>query len=737
MNESKQGLGTFAGVFTPTILTILGVILYLRLGWVVGNAGFGGAVLIIVLANIITLSTGFSIAAIATNTRVGAGGFYSLISRSLGLEIGSAVGIPLFLSQALSGALYIVGFTEAWVAMFPHHLPLMISGILLLILVLISLVGAKFAMKSQYLIIAIIFVSLLSFFLGTKPITVEIGTWGGYTNAGFWAVFAIFFPAVTGISAGAAMSGDLKDPGKSLPVGILSAIGVGFVIYVAMAFWFDYLATPVQLLQNNTIMFDLAKWHYPVIAGVLGATFSSALGSILGAPRTLMAMGQDKAVPFSSVLSRSYLKGEPIPALLVTIMIIVACLTLADFNTIAPLLTMFFLVSYTMMNAAVAIEKGLGIPSFRPRFNTPTWIPIFGALWGVVVMFLIDPVFAAVAWLLILAFYGLQVKRGLRTPWGDVRIGIMSAIAEWGARKVAQMPKHPKTWKPNLMIPVEDPANWPQLMSFLRDIVFPSGTLRVFSVRIFGEGVQVAIRGLATQLFGKHYKEKEEERSQEAEAQTEKLETQLDDLLQPVREDGILVTSNVIECNNFLEGMSIITQVMQGMHFPPNMIFLTMSAEGSKDNRLEEMITIAIRQHLGIVVLSLHPKNALGNRTVINVWLRRSSPNKDLAVLIALQLNRNWDGQLRFISVADDEENQHKSQLVLRRLIDRTRMPARTEGLVLVGEFQGMLENAPLADLNVFGISNDLDADVMHGLVDKVNTSCLFVKDGGEESMLV
>jgi len=737
MSEGKKGLGTFEGVFTPTILTILGVIMYLRLGWVVGNAGLGGAILIILLAKVITISAGLSIASIATNTKVGAGGSYALISRSLGLEVGSAVGIPLYLSQTLGGAMYITGFTEAWIALFPQHPPLLVGSGLLLLTLIISLIGAQFAMRAQFLIMAIIFVSLASFILGTQPEQAQIVVWGDFPAAGFWAVFAIFFPAVTGIEAGAAMSGDLRDSRKSLPAGILSAIGISLVIYIAIAFWLDHQATSEQLVANNTIMFELSRWRVLLAAGVLGATFSSALGSVVGAPRTLMAMGQDRAIPFNRVFARRTKRGEPIPAIIFTAAAIMVALVLGDLNSIAPLLTMFFLITYTTINLAVAIEQGIGIPSFRPRFRSPSWVPVIGALWAVVIMFMINAVFAGVAWLLILAFYALQVKRGLRTPWGDVRVGLLNAIAEWGARKVAQMPKHPKTWKPNLMIPVEDPANWPQLMTFLRDIVFPAGTLRVFSVRIISEGAQVAIRGLASQLFGRRYREKEEERAQQAEAQTTKLEIQLNELVLPVRSEGILATSNIIECHNFLEGMSIITQVMHGMHFPPNVMFLTMSADRTKDNRLEEMIAIAIREHLGIVVLSLHPKNGLGNRSIINVWLRRSSPNKDLAVLMALQLKRNWDSRLRFITVAVDEETQQKSQLVLERLIDRTRMPSGTEAAAIQGDFQQVLEEAPTADLNVFGLSNDLDADLMHDLATKVNTSCLFVKDGGEESMLV
>ncbi|MFN2180066.1 MAG: sodium transporter, partial [Candidatus Promineifilaceae bacterium] len=111
--------GTFAGVFVPTILTVLGAIMYLRLGWVAGNAGLIGALLIIVLAHVITFTTGLSVSSVATNTRVGAGGAFAIISQSLGIEIGGSVGVPLYLAQGVSVALYILAFAEGVMSLVP------------------------------------------------------------------------------------------------------------------------------------------------------------------------------------------------------------------------------------------------------------------------------------------------------------------------------------------------------------------------------------------------------------------------------------------------------------------------------------------------------------------------------------------------------------------------------------------------------------------------------------------
>ncbi|MFC1562972.1 amino acid permease [candidate division KSB1 bacterium] len=731
MNNEVKRFGTFEGVFTPTVLTIIGVIMYLRLGWVVGNAGFGGALLIILLAKVVTITTGLAISSMTTNIRIGAGGSYALISRSLGAEIGSSIGIPLYLSLTLGASMYIIGFTEAWVSIFPSHDIRIVSTGVLVCLFVISIISAKMAMKVQYIIMAIITASLVSFFLGKTDGNQEIIMWGTFSQAPFWIVFSIFFPAVTGIEAGAAMSGDLKDPRKSLPIGILSAILISTIIYIAVAFWLDGLSTPEVLVNNYTIMFELSRWRILIIAGVLGATLSSALGSIVGGPRTLMALGQDRVLPFSKFFAKLSTNGEPRNAIIFTGIIIEICLLSADLNTIAPLLTMFFLITYGVINVAVLIEKFIGIPSFRPSFKIPLIVPFIGSLWCLSIMFLINPSFAAVAMILIVVVYLIQVKRRVKTPWGDVRSGLFNAIAEWAAKTSAHLPRHAKTWKPNLMIPIEEPKSWIYLMDFVRDIVFPKGTLRLFSVRILEEGIEKKISLMRNVIFKKG---EVTEQIKIAESE-EELEKQLEELSEPVEKEGIFTASTVIESHNFLEGISIISQVMKGMFFPPNTIFLTMSDDRTKDNRLEEMIAISIREKLGVIILSLHPKAGFGKKEKINVWIHLGSPNRDLAILIAIQLAHNWDGNLRLLSVATDEEKPEMIELALRKMMDRARMPSSTEVHIFEGNFKDTISKAPSADINIFGTPRDLKCDTLHEISEISYSSCIFVKDSGEESI--
>ena len=221
-----------------------------------------------------------------------------------------------------------------------------------------------------------------------------------------------------------------------------------------------------------------------VLAGMLGATLSSALGVIVASPRILMSLARNRAIPFSGVFSSLSKNGEPRNAIIFTGLFIAGSVLVGDLNTIAPFMTMFFLITYGTINLAVLIEKGIGIPSFRPSFNPPIVFPLIGVLWSFAIMFIINPFFAGGALGVILVVYIIQVKRGLSAPFGDVRSGLFMAIAEWAAKVSARMPQSAKTWKPNLMVPIEDPKNWSQLMGFIRDIIFPKGTLRVFSVKL-------------------------------------------------------------------------------------------------------------------------------------------------------------------------------------------------------------------------------------------------------------
>ncbi|MCB0744665.1 MAG: amino acid permease, partial [Ignavibacteriae bacterium] len=434
--------GTFGGVFTPDVLTILGVIMFLRLGWVVGNAGLLGAIAIILMAKVITICTGMSMSSITTNIKIGPGGPYSIISKSLGLEAGGSIGIPFYVSQSLSAALYIIGFTEGWLMIFPDHSSILVSLITAAVLFIISYSGTKNAIKVQYIIFVIIILSILSFlFIQAEPVD-KITLIGNFEDANFWHVFAIFFPAVTGIMAGANLSGDLINPRKSIPLGTLAAIGFTLLIYLLMAYISAKFITPDELRTNQMFMVKYSFWGPLVIAGILAATFSSALGSLIGAPRILQALAVQGTIPFSTLFDKLSSNHEPRNAIIFTAAIILVALVLGDLNALATLITLFFLITYGMLNLVVFIQQSMKIISFRPTFKISRIIPFIGALGSFLVMLLVSPIFSLLAIITIIILYTWLSKKGLTTESGDIRGGMFLVLAEVASRIAARFPRH-------------------------------------------------------------------------------------------------------------------------------------------------------------------------------------------------------------------------------------------------------------------------------------------------------
>ncbi len=703
-NSMPKKLGTFGGVFTPDVLTILGVIMFLRLGWVVGNAGLLGAVAIILLAKVITICTGFSMSSITTNIKIGPGGAYSIISKSLGLEAGGSVGIPFYVSQTLSVALYIIGFVEGWKFIFPEHSEIVVIIVTWAAVLGISYISAAFAIRVQYIIMLIIALAILSFVLSPVEPTHRFQLIGQFEDGSFWEVFAIFFPAVTGIMAGANLSGDLKNPRKSIPMGTMSAIGVTLIIYLGLAWYNAAFFTPAELRTNQMIMVENAYIEFLVLLGILAATFSSALSSLVGAPRILQALAEQKTVPMHNFFQQKVNGSEPRNAIIFTSGIVLVALLLGDLNQLAALITMFFLITYGMLNLVVFIQQSMKIISFRPTFKIPRIVSFIGALGCIFVMFLINPIFSVIAIVTIIALYFWLAKKGLSAEWGDIRGGMFLVLAERASRLAAKFPRHQIAWKPDILLPIEDPKVWAGSLLFIKNITYPSGSLFAFTV--------------------KNTKVKE-------------TREDLKRLVAPLSSDGILVNSAVLDDSSFLHGAKLVIQTLQGGAFRPNILFLTVGKETQNDVMIKELVEHASEHELGTILLKQHPRTAFGLQKTINVWLRDKSPNWHLAILITLQLQLNWEGKINLVTVAEDSSQEANLKLFLNRLSDQARLPSLTEFHVINGNFIEALTKAPRADISIFGIGDDLPFPFMREITELTSSSCLFVKDSGQESAIV
>lgn len=406
-DEPRRRFGTFEAVFLPTLLTILGVILFLRVGRLVGQAGLPGAAAVMGVAFSIVGATALSLAHAVRVGRVGAGGAFGLLRESLGPTIAAGIGLPLYVSQALVVALYVFGFRSGWLRVFPEHDPLAIDLVTFALIGCLAYTSARLAFRVQYLLLVVLVLALTSvfaapFLAGTGP-EPDLSRSASGADASFWSLLGIFFPAATGILAGANLSGELRDPRRSLPLGMLSAILISALVYFATAWVLSVLAPPDELVRDEGVLLDVAAFEPAVLAGLLGATFSSGLASMVGAPRIVQAIAASTNHPSGAWLARVDGRGEPRRALLVSAGITAGGIALRDLDAIATLLTVVFLAVYGSINAVVLWKR-----TPESRFLRVT--SAFGAAGCAGAMVLVDAK-ASLAVVLMVAGFLLLLRR--------------------------------------------------------------------------------------------------------------------------------------------------------------------------------------------------------------------------------------------------------------------------------------------------------------------------------------
>ncbi len=457
---NHKKFGTFGGVFTPCTLTILGVIMFLRFGVVIGNAGIFHGILIVLMAKVITTLTTMSLSAIATNTMVKGGGAYFLISRSLGVEFGGAIGIVFFLSQAISVALYVMGFTEtlAAVSSTVSDNYLLTASIVNAVVFLCVYIGAAWTIKVQYFILAILAAAIASFVIGgIGKFDINImqdNMSSDYTPGNnLWTMFALFFPAATGVMAGANMSGDLANPGRAIPRGTFSSIFVTAIVYLVFAVILGCACPREALLHNAMIVSETALSSKLIVAGIFAATISSALGSMMGAPRILQALAKDRIFGVLNLfIHGSNKSGEPRRAIIMTFLIAEFGILLGNLDMIAPVITMFFMITYGVLNFAAFKEYVSGNPSYRPTFKIRHWsISLAGAILCLMVMTLIDPLWAVVSIVIMAAIYYYLAKREIESNWGNLNSGSAIERVRRDLLRLELEKYHPKNWRPTIL----------------------------------------------------------------------------------------------------------------------------------------------------------------------------------------------------------------------------------------------------------------------------------------------
>ena len=662
MSGDQRGrFGTFEGVFTPNILTILGLILFLRTGWVVGQAGLLQSLLIVVLSAFITFITGLSLSVIATSMRVGAGGTYFVISRTLGAEAGGSIGIPLYLSQAVSVAFYIIGFTDAFVAAYPGYDARIVSTVVAVTFAVMAWVGADFAFKVQNVILLVLAASIVSFFSGGwSTITDPILT-SGYTEGNnFWTVFAVFFPAVTGIAVGASMSGDLKNPAESIPKGTMYSIAVSTVIYLGTVTWLAFHENRQELLTNNLIVKDIAYWPGLIFAGIYAATLSSALGSILAAPRTLEALANDQVVP-EKLKDRLGSKTEPRMGVLLTTVIALITIWAGDLDMVAPVITMFFLNTYGVVNLAAGVQLLVDNPSFRPSFKMPWWLSFVGVFGCYGVMFLINTVATIVAIVVTVIIYVQLERRSLERTWGDVRSGFWFALARRALVQLETVTWHVKNWRPSILVFTGQPHNREHLVEMAEWLSTGKGIV-TFVQLVPGNTEQLMKSGAVDQA---------------------KVEIE-----QYIKERGLQAFGTSVAADSFVSGADVIMQSHGVGGLSSNAILMGMG--GTVDGLTVQMHKVRRAALFGksVMMLRYHQDRGWGSRSTIDVWWGGMGSNAPLMLLLAhlVQIHPDWSGAtIRLLQIVNDESLSEASLAELNRLLEEVRVDAEPQVLVRQG----------------------------------------------------
>ncbi|MCW3788197.1 AAA family ATPase [Plebeiibacterium sediminum] len=651
MAKAKK-FGTFSGVFTPSILTILGVIMYLRFPAIIGQAGLINTIGIIVIAHIISITTSLSVASLSTDKPVQTGGTYFMISRSLGLPIGGTLGLALFVGLSFSVSLYLIGFAESFLQYWGMEVSIntirITGSIVLFIVTTITFISTSLAIKSQYFIMAAIGLSLLSIFLGKHelvPSAVHLAPLD--SAAPFMVLFGIFFPAVTGFEAGVSMSGDLKDPKKSLPMGAMLAVGIGFVVYLGLALFYSFTVDANALVNDPQVLFKISLVPSLVIAGIWGATLSSALGSILGAPRILQAIAMDKIAP------RFLAKGtgktnEPRNALLLAFVIAEAGILIGELDLIARIVSMFFITTYGFLNLASVIESWSS-SDFRPAFKIPRFVSILGALSAFIVMILLDFLALAGATIVLGLLYFYLQRKELILESGDAWSSFWTNMAKRALLKLSIRKDNKRNWRPNIILFSGGEKARPHLVEIGMALTGKLGALTDFNLTTGNRATSPEHKVDAKRRDKKKgYFERE------------------------------------LQCLTLPDGIRTVTSIYGFSGFEPNTVLLGWSRSFDNTAFLTEIIKDLKKKKLNALFLDYDKTKGFGNKESIDIWWngKGSHLSFSLNILRFLLSDYQWrDAYVRIIIVNSESSLEDSIYRNTYAMLQDKRMQAEVKVL--------------------------------------------------------
>jgi hypothetical protein len=567
--------------------------------------------------------------------------------------------------------------------------PRLLASAVVLAFGLLAYIGADFALRIQFFVLAALMAAIASFFLGgwDSMITPTLTpTFSERHN--FWTIFALFFPAVTGITVGASMSGDLRDPSRSIPRGTLYSILFTFLVYISAAWWLS-VQVPSEILRTDPlVMQSVARWPVLIFIGVGAATLSSALGSVLAAPRTLQALANDRIVP--RLLGRRLGSAtEPRAAVLVTTAIAITICWLGGLDFVAVIITMFFLNTYGMTNAAHAVESLVGNPSYRPRIRVHWSLALLGAAGCYGAMFLIDPLVTLVA---IIVSYGLFFyleRRRLTRTWGDLRSGLWFALARHALMRLEEERWHVKNWRPNLIVFSGQPHNREQLADVADWLSQGQGLVTFFQLLV-GDFDTLAKRDLR--------------------------DTARRRMREYVRQRHMVAFPEADVVEDFLQGALTVSQAHGIGGLEPNSVLLGWSRTEEGLLTQLELLRRLILLRKSVFLLHHNQEHDFGARRTIDIWWRGRGSNADLMVLAAhiISRHRSWSGaRIRLLRIIDSRSGHEQTLAHMSALLEQVRVDAKSVVVIKQHHDQPvadiMADHSSATDLTLIGLNVPTD----------------------------
>lgn len=380
--------GTWDGVFTSVMVNIFGVIIFLRSGWVVAQAGIGLSILLVFCTVGIILVSVLSAIGICERCKVESGGVYFLLSYVLGSRIAAAVGLLYCFGQAVGGALCLMGFAESIAGLIEvdaQYIPWVQRGlatVVVFILASFNIAGVKWVIKLQFLLLFAMLLAAVDFIIGSFVNNPDLesgfvgwstelmanNTGPAFTEGENWfTVLGVYFPTVTGVMAGINMSGDLKNPSRDIPNGTLAAIGLSCFLYTSFILILGSTCVRELLYTNYLIAAKVSALEVLFFAGLYISSLSSSLGTFYGTPRVLQSIASQKVIPFIRVLANGRGPNRvPVYALMVAASVTLLFIWVGQLNTLAPIVTMPFLLTYATIDYAYfALAQSFNIQQAR------------------------------------------------------------------------------------------------------------------------------------------------------------------------------------------------------------------------------------------------------------------------------------------------------------------------------------------------------------------------------------